>query len=94
MLSRNALQTRLNIADIALPAAAAPGPAAGAAAAGGAPEAEKAPEAPKEKTAFTITLTKIDSAQKAKVIKEVKTIMPSMNLVEVRSFRQLWALSA
>lgn len=33
---------------------------------------------------FTVTLTKIDAAQKAKVIKEVKAVMPNMNLVEVR----------
>lgn len=41
--------------------------------------------APKEKTVFNVTLTKIDTAQKAKAIREVKAIMPSMNLVEVRS---------
>lgn len=32
---------------------------------------------------FNVTLTKIDTAQKAKAIREVKAIMPSMNLVEV-----------
>lgn len=37
----------------------------------------------KEKTVFNVNLTKIDAAQKAKAIREVKAIMPSMNLVEV-----------
>lgn len=60
--------------------AAAPAAAAPAAAA---PAAEEA-AAPKEKTAFDVTLKKIDASAKAKVIKEVKTVMPSMNLVEVR----------
>lgn len=71
------MQTRLNIVDIALPAAAA-APAGPAAAA---PAEEAA--APKEKTMFNVTLTKIDAAQKAKAIREVKAIMPSFNLVEV-----------
>lgn len=75
-------QTRLNIADIsyAAPAAAGPAGAAPAAAAEEAAEEEK----PKEKTLFTVNLTKIDAAAKAKAIKEVKALMPSMNLVEVR----------
>lgn len=41
-------------------------------------------EKPKEKTIFTVKLDKIDPASKAKIIKEVKAIMPNMNLVEVR----------
>ncbi|KAL8279199.1 hypothetical protein RQP46_008455 [Phenoliferia psychrophenolica] len=75
----DALKSKLNIVDIAMPASApaAAGPAAAA------PAAEVA--APKEKTVFNVTLTKIDAAQKAKAIREVKAIMPSMNLVEVRS---------
>lgn len=35
---------------------------------------------------FTVTLTKIDAAQKAKAIREVKAIMPSFNLVEAKKF--------
>lgn len=31
-------------------------------------------------------MTKIDAAQKAKVIKEVKGVMPNMNLVEAKKF--------
>lgn len=73
-------QSKLNIVDIALPAASA-APAAGAGGAAAAPVEEVA--APKEKTVFNVNLTKIDAAQKAKAIREVKALMPSMNLVEV-----------
>ena len=61
-------------------------PAAGPAAAA-APAAAEAPaeEKPKEKTIFTVKLEKIDATQKAKVIREVKAMMPNMNLVEVSS---------
>ncbi|GAA5893516.1 mitochondrial 54S ribosomal protein bL12m MNP1 [Sporobolomyces salmoneus] len=78
----DALKTRLNIVDIALPAASA-APAA-AAPAGEAANAE--PEKPKEKTVFNVNLTKIDAAQKAKAIREVKAIMTGMNLVEAKKF--------
>jgi large subunit ribosomal protein L7/L12 len=63
-----------------MPAASA-GPAAG----GAAPAAAEAAveEKPKEKTIFTVKLEKIDAAAKAKIIREVKAIMPNMNLVEV-----------
>lgn len=65
-----------------MPAAAPAAASAGAPAGGAAEEPEKA--APKEKTVFNVNLTKIDAAQKAKAIKEVKAIMPGMNLVEAR----------
>ena len=59
-------------------------PSGGAAAAAPAAAAEApAEEKPKEKTIFTVKLEKIDATQKAKVIREVKAIMPNMNLVEV-----------
>jgi large subunit ribosomal protein L7/L12 len=54
-----------------------------AAAAADAGEAPAAEEKPKEKTIFTLKLEKIDAAAKAKIIREVKAIMPNMNLVEV-----------
>ena len=42
------------------------------------------PEAPKvEKTDFKATLQKIDPASKAKIIREIKLILPQLNLVEV-----------
>ena len=75
------LKTRLNITDIAMPAAAPAAPAAA--------PAEEAPaeEKPKEKTLFTIKFTGLssDSAQ-AKVIKEIKAINTNMNLVEAKKF--------
>ncbi|KAG8747895.1 hypothetical protein FRC10_010514 [Ceratobasidium sp. 414] len=63
-------------------------PAASAPAVGAAPVEDAAPaeEKPKEKTIFTVKLEKIDAANKAKVIREVKAIMPNMNLVEAKKF--------
>ncbi|KAJ9118227.1 hypothetical protein QFC22_004134 [Naganishia vaughanmartiniae] len=77
----SALKTRLNITEVAMPAASA-GPAAGAAPAAEAPVEEK----PKEKTIFTVKLEKFDATAKAKIIREVKAIMPNMNLVEAKKF--------
>ncbi|GAA97706.1 uncharacterized protein L969DRAFT_106111 [Mixia osmundae IAM 14324] len=77
------LRSKLNIADIAMPSAAPAAPPAAASSEGAAPVEE---EKPKEKTSFTLKLTKIDAAQKAKAIREVKSIMPSMNLVEAKKF--------
>jgi large subunit ribosomal protein L7/L12 len=57
----------------------APAPAAASAASAEAPVEEK----PKEKTIFTVKLEKFDTAAKAKIIREVKAMMPNMNLVEV-----------
>ncbi|KAJ1920045.1 general negative regulator of transcription subunit 5 [Mycoemilia scoparia] len=79
-----ALKTRLNITEsvqvVAGGAAGAPG--AGAAAAAPAEEAEK----PVEKTEFKVKLEKIDAAQKAKVIREIKGLIPDMNLVAAKKF--------
>ena len=59
-------------------------PSSSAAPAAAAPvEAEAAEEKPKEKTIFTVKLDAIDPATKAKVIREVKVLMPNMTLVEV-----------
>ncbi|CUA73823.1 54S ribosomal protein L12, mitochondrial [Rhizoctonia solani] len=78
------LKTRLNITEIAMPAASAPVTGAPTAAA----SAEEAPaeEKPKEKTIFNVKLEKFDAASKAKIIREVKAIMPNMNLVEAKKF--------
>lgn len=60
--------------------ASAPAPAA-------ASEAPVEEEKPKEKTVFTVKLTALkDPTAKAKVIKEVKAINTSMNLVEAKKF--------
>ncbi|OAV96833.1 hypothetical protein PTTG_03522 [Puccinia triticina 1-1 BBBD Race 1] len=81
----DALKSRLKITEVAMPvqAASSSGPSSDA---GGAKEKKSEPEKPKEKTVFSLTLTQIDATQKAKVIKEVKTIMPNMNLVEAKKF--------
>lgn len=73
-------QTRLNIQDIAMPAVAA-APAATAEASADAEE-----DKPKEKTIFSVKLESIDPTAKAKVIKEVKALNPTMNLVEAKKF--------
>ncbi|KGB75746.2 50S small subunit ribosomal protein L7/L12 [Cryptococcus deuterogattii R265] len=77
-----ALKTKLNITEIALPAAAAPASAAASSSSAEAPAEEK----PKEKTIFTVKLEKFDAAAKAKIIREVKALMPNMNLVEAKKF--------
>ena len=76
------LKTRLNITDIAMPSAAPAAPAAAPA-----ESEEPAEEKPKEKTLFAVKFTGLtnDSA-KAKVIKEVKALNSSMNLVEAKKF--------
>ena len=73
-----------------------PAASAASAAGGAAPAAAEAPveEKPKEKTIFTVKLEKIDAAAKAKIIREVKAIMPNMNLVEVSSGHPASKLSA
>lgn len=43
-------------------------------------------EAPKEKTAFIIKLVKFDDKQKVPLIKEIKSILPDMNLVQAKKF--------
>jgi large subunit ribosomal protein L7/L12 len=46
--------------------------------------AEKAmPEAPKE---FKVTLVKFDAGAKAKIIREMKAVLPNLNLVEAKNF--------
>jgi len=72
------LKSRLNIPDIALPAAGA-APAAPAA-----PAAEAEEEAPvEEKMIFNIKLESFDAKAKPKIIKEVKTLL-GMSLVEAK----------
>ncbi|KAF8302077.1 ClpS-like protein [Clavulina sp. PMI_390] len=76
------LKSRLNIQEIAMPT----GPAAPVAAA---PVEDAAPveEAkPKEKTVFNVTLEKFDAAAKPKIIKEIKNLIPNMNLMEAKKF--------
>ncbi|KAJ3294628.1 Ribosomal protein [Borealophlyctis nickersoniae] len=93
----DALKVRLNIKDIAMPVAAA-APAAGAGGAAAAAPAEEAftgkltaycwePQAkPAAKTEFAVKLEKFDAASKAKIIKEIKGMIPGANLVEAKKF--------
>ncbi|KAL7747192.1 54S ribosomal protein L12, mitochondrial [Sorochytrium milnesiophthora] len=77
------LKARLNISEVAMPVAAAAAPAAAAAAGPAAPAEE---EKPAEKTQFNVMLEKFDAATKAKVIKEIKAIVPGINLIEAKKF--------
>jgi large subunit ribosomal protein L7/L12 len=57
------------------------------AAAAPAAAAEETPqEKAAEKTLFTIKLEKIDTASKAKIIKEIKGLLPGANLIEAKKF--------
>lgn len=68
----------LNISDVVM---AAPTGAAPAAAAEAVVEEKQA-----EQTQFKVTLEKFDTASKAKVIKEIKQMLPGANLVEAKKF--------
>ncbi|KAF8929690.1 hypothetical protein BGZ58_008778 [Dissophora ornata] len=74
------LKTRLNIQEIAMPVGGAP--AGGAATAAAPVEEEKVVE----KTEFNVKLEKFDAAAKAKLIREIKNIIPGINLVEAKKF--------
>ncbi len=76
------LRTALNLPDVVVAAAPAAGGAAAASAV--APPAE-APAAA-EKTIFNVVLEKFEDGSKAKIIREIKTILPQMNLVEAKAF--------
>lgn len=74
------LKTRLKIKDGPVMAMAGPAVAA--------PKEEDDEEvAPKrEKTAFTVKLVKFDDAKKITLIKELKNIIPDINLVQAKKF--------
>lgn len=76
------LKTRLNIQEVAIPVASA----AVAPAAAPLEDAPAAEEKPKEKTMFSVQLTKFDAANKPKIIKEVKALNPTMSLIEAKKF--------
>jgi len=75
----NALKARLNIQEIAAPVAAAPAAPV---------QAEEAPveEKPKEKTIFSVKLESFEAASKPKIIREVKALIPNLNLIEAKKF--------
>ncbi|TFK29255.1 ClpS-like protein [Coprinopsis marcescibilis] len=73
------LKARLNIQEIAMPAAA---PQAASAAASD----EPAPEKPKEKTVFNVKLESFDAGSKPKIIREVKSMVPNLTLIDAKKF--------
>lgn len=74
------LKSRLNIQEIAMPAAA---PAAVALATSA---EEPIEEKPKEKTVFNVMLESFDAGSKPKVIREVKTLVPGLTLIDAKKF--------
>lgn len=75
------LKKTLKLPDM-LAAAPLPATTAAPAAAAVAPT----PVAPPAKTEFTLTLEKFEPTSKAKVIKEIKAILTTLNLVEAKAF--------
>lgn len=73
-------QSKLNIPDMPMGGFAAP-----AAAAPAVEEADDAAPAAAEKTLFTLKLDKIDAGAKAKIIKEVKSLL-GLSLVDSKKF--------
>ncbi|KAJ1970772.1 54S ribosomal protein L12, mitochondrial [Dimargaris xerosporica] len=79
------LKSRFNIKDMGMPMMAAPmmsGQGAGSASTAAEEEAPKA----EAKTHFSVKLEKFDAKAKAKIIREIKGIVPNMNLVEAKKF--------
>ncbi|KAG7797408.1 hypothetical protein KL944_004893 [Ogataea haglerorum] len=75
------LKTKLNIPDIAFPAAGAAAPAPAAAEA----QVTEAKEEVQEKTIFNVKLESFDAKAKPKIIKEVKSLL-GLSLVESKKF--------
>ncbi|XP_034939885.1 39S ribosomal protein L12, mitochondrial [Chelonus insularis] len=69
------LKKRLNLPDAPMMAMA--GPAA---------PAEEAAEKKQVQSSFTVKLTKFDEKQKVAIIKEIKALLPEMNLVQAKKF--------
>ncbi|KAI1431412.1 ribosomal protein L7/L12 C-terminal domain-containing protein [Xylaria sp. CBS 124048] len=80
----SSLKSRLNIPDLPVGGFAAAAPAAAPAAAA-AEEPEEAAPAAQEKTLFTLKLTAFDAGAKAKIIKEVKSLL-GLSLVDSKKF--------
>ncbi|KAG1792426.1 ribosomal protein L7/L12 C-terminal domain-containing protein [Suillus plorans] len=74
------LKSRLNIQEIAMPAASAAAPAAAQV------EEAAVEEKPKEKTIFNLKLQSFDAAAKPKIIREVKALIPNLTLIDAKKF--------
>jgi large subunit ribosomal protein L7/L12 len=79
-----ALKKKLNLPDAPMYAAAAM--AAPASSSAKAEEEESAPAVAAAKTKFNVKLTKIDESKKIAIIKEIKAIVPNLNLVQAKKF--------
>ncbi|KAH7691303.1 Protein MRPL-12 [Aphelenchoides avenae] len=79
-----ALKKKLNIPDTPMMAAGMMMAAPAAAAAGGGQE-QAADDTP-QKLSFALKLTKFDDAKKIALIKEIRTLMPNLNLVQAKKF--------
>ncbi|KAF9977920.1 hypothetical protein BGZ65_007204, partial [Modicella reniformis] len=77
------LKSRLNIQEIAMPVGGSASAAGQGSAAAAAPVEE---EKVAEKTVFNVKIEKFDAAAKAKLIREIKNIIPGINLVEAKKF--------
>lgn len=83
------LRKRLNIRDVpmAAPVGFMPAGAAAGGAAKKADEEDKGDELPKAtKSSFKVKLLKFDDAKKVALIKEIKTVVENMNLVQAKKF--------
>ncbi|KAG1857196.1 ribosomal protein L7/L12 C-terminal domain-containing protein [Suillus tomentosus] len=74
------LKSRLNIQEIAMPAASSAAPAAAQV------EEAAVEEKPKEKTIFNLKLQSFDAAAKPKIIREVKALIPNLTLIDAKKF--------
>ncbi|BDD58034.1 Ribosomal protein [Monascus purpureus] len=81
----SSLKSRLNIPDLPVGGFAVAAGGAGSAAAAPAAEEEEAAPAAQEKTLFNIKLESIDASAKAKIIKEVKSML-GLSLVDSKKF--------
>jgi len=79
----SALKARLNIQEVASPVAAPPAPAAPLEVA---ETVAAVPEKPKEKTIFSVKLESFEATAKPKIIREVKAMIPNLNLIEAKKF--------
>lgn len=78
------LKKELNISDsMMMPMSAMP---SNAVASSATVAAAAAPPKEAEKTEFKVILEKYDAAGKAKIIREIKALMPNLNLVEAKNF--------
>lgn len=90
------VQTRLNIQEIAAPVGVAPAAPVEVVEApvevryrlsrrlGSSDATTTNQEKPKEKTIFTVRLESFEASAKPKIIREVKALIPNLNLIDVR----------